>query len=78
MAQYTTSIKAQGVPLVVEWDIDVDSPAIESIWVEDSAGDDISPLMSATAIHNIKVELSRQMNCMARETKAWKGQYNNV
>lgn len=78
MSDHTTRLNAQGVPLVIEWSIDVDTPQIDLVWVEDSAGDDIAPLMSTTAIHNIKLELSRQMDCMERDAKAWKGQYNNV
>ena len=77
-SEFTDSMKIEGVHLDVEWHVDVDSIQIDCVCVSDSAGDDISALLSPATEAKIKRELRSRLDAMERETKAWRGQYNSV
>jgi len=78
MSTYTDSLKVHGVPLDIDWHIDVDSPQIDSVYVTDGGGDDIHALLDPAVIAKITRFMHQRMTEMEREVKAWKGQYNNV
>ncbi len=70
-------IRINGVQLEVEWHIDVDSPTIDSVCVSDTA-DDIHSLLGPQPLSMIRSMMQHCMCEVAREKKAWKGQYYNV
>lgn len=67
MNEYTDSLTIEGVPLTIVWHIDVDSPQIDAVYVDDGAGDDIEPLLSIVAKSKINRFLGRRMDEMAKE-----------
>lgn len=78
IAEHTDSITINEVPLHFDWSIDVDSPDLKAVYVDDGSGDDIRPLLSANVLLQIANVMNKRMDEMKRETAAWRGQYNNV
>ena len=69
MSEYTDSMELMGVPLTIEWSIDVDSPQIDSVSVDDGCGDDIQGLLSREVIRTIEGFLHKRMDKMGQEAR---------